>query len=97
MPGFHADDRLACRLVLLDPAGLREHLEDLDDELAEHAGPDADPGVRRYDAPPAWLTPLADLAFTGEAGKTAEHQVGRPMDSGGRPPRPGLGRRGRRG
>nr|BEK69075.1 hypothetical protein KPHV_63020 [Kitasatospora purpeofusca] len=39
--------------LLPDPAGLREQLEDLDDELTEHAGPDADPedtGLR--------LTPL---------------------------------------
>ncbi|WP_158835819.1 hypothetical protein [Streptomyces sp. NRRL S-350] len=39
--------------LLPDPAGLREQLEDLDDDLTEHADPDADPedtGLR--------LTPL---------------------------------------
>ncbi|MFJ2779748.1 Voldacs domain-containing protein [Kitasatospora sp. NPDC087315] len=39
--------------LLPDPAGLREQLEDLDDDLAEHTGPDTDPedtGLR--------LTPL---------------------------------------
>ncbi|MFF1787746.1 hypothetical protein ACFVX9_14955 [Kitasatospora sp. NPDC058243] len=39
--------------LLPDPAGLREHLEDLDDDLADHTGPDTDPedtGLR--------LTPL---------------------------------------
>ncbi|WP_406205506.1 hypothetical protein OH807_30985 [Kitasatospora sp. NBC_01560] len=39
--------------LLPDPAGLREQLEDLDEALAEHTGPDSDPedtGLR--------LTPL---------------------------------------